>query len=122
MGSLEMLRKRIEGDPRALRLLDNAMMGAERGAALTQRLLAFARRQELRPEAINVGRLVSGMQDLLSRSLGPEVRVAQEIDHSLPAIRIDADRRRRDHFRHRSTRAERRARGRRPFARGLCAP
>ena len=54
LGSLELLKKRLAGDPTAQRLLDNALKGAERGAALTQRLLAFARRQELRPEAVDI--------------------------------------------------------------------
>ena len=91
MGSLEMLRKRVADDAGALRLLDNALKGAERGAALTQRLLAFARRQELRPEAIDVHELVIGMRDLLSRSLGPSVRVEQAIDQALPLVSVDAN-------------------------------
>ena len=49
-GSLELLRKRLPDDPKLLRLIDNAMQGAQRGASLTQRMLAFARRQELKPE------------------------------------------------------------------------
>ncbi|HEX7944951.1 MAG TPA: PAS domain S-box protein, partial [Phenylobacterium sp.] len=47
LGSLELLKKRLPDDPRALALLENAVMGAERGAALTQRMLSFARKQEL---------------------------------------------------------------------------
>src|SRR5215212_7560548 len=47
LGSLELLRKRLPDDPRSRRLLENAVQGAERGAALTQRLLAFARKQDL---------------------------------------------------------------------------
>jgi signal transduction histidine kinase len=55
LGSLELLKKRIaRDDSRSHRLLDNAVQGAERGAALTQRLLAFARRQELKPETVDV--------------------------------------------------------------------
>jgi PAS domain S-box-containing protein len=50
LGSLELLRKRLPNDPRAHLLLDNALLGAQRGAALTQRMLAFARRQELKSE------------------------------------------------------------------------
>ncbi len=52
LGSLELLRKRLPDDPKLLRLLDNAVQGAQRGAALTQRMLAFARRQQLKPEAV----------------------------------------------------------------------
>ncbi len=49
LGSLELLRKRLPDDPKMLRLLDNAVHGAQRGALLTQRMLAFARRQDLKP-------------------------------------------------------------------------
>src|SRR6202790_5023683 len=49
LGSLTLLEKRLPDDPRSHRLLQNAVQGAQRGAALTQRLLAFSRRQELKP-------------------------------------------------------------------------
>ncbi len=91
IGSLEILQKRMGDDPTAHRLLDNAMKGAERGAALTKRLLAFARRQELRPEAVAIGELVLGMKDLLARSLGPEIRITQDLPADLPPILIDAN-------------------------------
>ena len=48
----------------------SAMKGAERAAALTQRLLAFARLQPLAPQAVDIARLVTGMSDLLNRALG----------------------------------------------------
>src|SRR5581483_12006139 len=70
LGSLQLLKKRIGGDAVAERLLDNAFKAAERGSALTQRLLAFARRQELRPETVCVPALIGGMRDLLERALG----------------------------------------------------
>src|SRR5262249_2488888 len=73
LGSLELVRNRIGQDPKILALVDNAIQGAQRGTSLTQRLLAFARRQELKPEAIDIPELVQGMADLLQRSLGPAV-------------------------------------------------
>jgi signal transduction histidine kinase len=91
LGSLELLRKRMSDDPGAQRLLDNALKGAERGAALTQRLLAFARRQELRPEAIDIADLIAGMRDLLSRSLGPTTTVTEEIAEGLPPVLADVN-------------------------------
>ena len=91
IGSLEILQKHMGDDPTAHRLLDNAMKGAERGAALTKRLLAFARRQELRPEPVALGDLVLGMKDLLARSLGPEIRITQDLPADLPPILIDAN-------------------------------
>ena len=71
LGSLELMRKRLPDDPKLMALLDNAVQGAQRGATLTKRMLAFARRQELKPEAVDIPELVRGMTDLLQRSLGP---------------------------------------------------
>src|SRR3546814_4839964 len=50
LGNLEIVRKRMPGDPKITQLLDNATQGALRGVSLTQRLLAFARRQKLTTE------------------------------------------------------------------------
>ena len=91
IGSLEILQKRLADDPVCRRLLDNAMQGAQRGAALTKRLLAFARRQELRPQAVALSELVAGMTDLLARSLGPETRVVLDLPPDLPSVLIDAN-------------------------------
>ncbi|NIJ09481.1 PAS domain S-box-containing protein [Sphingomonas vulcanisoli] len=78
-----------EPDPRAKRALDNALKGAERAAALTQRLLAFARRQPLAPKQIDIDRLVSGMSDLLKRSLGEVVSL--DVITTPGLWRIEAD-------------------------------
>jgi signal transduction histidine kinase len=91
IGSLEILQKRLKDDPTAQRLLDNAMQGAQRGAALTKRLLAFARRQELRPQAISLENLITGMEELLTRSVGPEIRIIQNLPADLPLVLIDAN-------------------------------
>jgi PAS domain S-box-containing protein len=76
-GSLELLRKRI--DQRRFDGLERYIKGAEdstqRAAALTQRLLAFARAQKLDPKPTNVNRLIAGMEDLIRRTVGPEVIV-----------------------------------------------
>ncbi len=72
IGSLELLRKQVT-DERLLGLIGNALKGATRGVSLTQRMLAFARKQELQPSPVNVCELVGGMADLLSRSLGPTI-------------------------------------------------
>ncbi|MDO6414683.1 MHYT domain-containing protein [Sphingomonas sp. BIUV-7] len=90
IGNLELLRKRVSEDERAARYVASALEGAQRGAALTQRLLAFARRQDLRPEAVDVPELVRGMTDMLQRSLGPMIRVETHFPLRLPAARADA--------------------------------
>jgi len=89
--SLDLLKKRIAHDERALALLDNAANGAERGARLTQRMLAFARRQELSIAPVHLGTLVSGMQGLIERALGPSVSIHTDIPNDLPNVSADAN-------------------------------
>lgn len=91
IGNLDLLRKRLPDDPRSARLIETAMKGAERGAALTQRMLSFARRQELEPEAVEVPRLVAGMTDLLQRSIGPSVTIETDFPPDLPQAHVDAN-------------------------------
>jgi PAS domain S-box-containing protein len=79
LSSLELLRKRLPHDPKLTQLVDNATQGAERGVSLVQRMLAFARRQELKVEPVDVPRLVRGMQELLQRTLGPSVVVETRV-------------------------------------------
>jgi signal transduction histidine kinase/CheY-like chemotaxis protein len=89
MGNLELLRKRLPDDPRLRRLVDGALQGAERGASLTQRLLAFARQQDLRAVSADLKNLIDGMTDLLDRSLGPRILLRRNIPDGLPPARID---------------------------------
>jgi len=89
LGSLELLRKRLPDDVRSHTLLDNAIHGAERGAALTQRMLAFARRQELTLQAVHLPGLVDGMMGLLERSIGPRIAIRTQFAQGLPLIRSD---------------------------------
>ncbi len=89
LGNLQLLRKRLPDDPRFSRLIDGAMQGAERGATLTKRMLAFARRQELKPETVDVMRLVTGIEELLRRTLGPTIQISLDSRHDLPSIRVD---------------------------------
>ena len=86
LGSLELLKKRIPADPGLLRLLDNAMLGARRGATLTQRMLAFARRQELDVQPLELPRLVAGMRDLLASSIGAGAEIKTEFPPGLGAV------------------------------------
>jgi signal transduction histidine kinase/CheY-like chemotaxis protein len=91
MGNLDLLRKRVPNDPRLHRLIDGAVQGAERGASLTQRLLAFARQQDLRAVPVDLTALVQGMIDLLERSLGPRVVLRLDLPENLPPARVDAN-------------------------------
>jgi PAS domain S-box-containing protein len=74
-GNLELIERAVADDPRASQRLKNALHGADRAAQLTRQLLAFARRQPLAPQVINLARLVSEMADLLRRTLGEAIEV-----------------------------------------------
>ncbi|PBN41431.1 hybrid sensor histidine kinase/response regulator [Sphingobium sp. D43FB] len=77
LGNLELLELRIsQGRLEAIgRHLETAQGAAKRAAALTQRLLAFSRRQTLDPTAVNVNRLISGLEDLIRRTVGPSIEI-----------------------------------------------
>ena len=89
IGSLELLRKKMPEDPKLLRLVDIALEGAHRGSSLTKRLLAFARRQDLKSERIDVPELIAGMADLLARSLGPTIAMELRIAPHLSDVHAD---------------------------------
>jgi signal transduction histidine kinase len=89
LGNLDLLRKYLPDDPKLSRLIDGAIQGAERGAVLTKRMLAFARRQELKPETVAVPALVESMVEMLSRSLGPGIRIATDFAADVPPTRVD---------------------------------
>ncbi|MGC2199715.1 MAG: response regulator, partial [Stellaceae bacterium] len=90
LGSLELLQRRVPRElPQLMRLVDNAVRGAQRGAALTQRMLAFARRQELNLEPVDIPALVRGMTELLERSIGPTITI--ETRFPLGLSRVTAD-------------------------------
>jgi PAS domain S-box-containing protein len=89
LGSLELLRKRLPNDPQIMRLLNNAVLGAQRGAALTQRMLAFARKQELNTKPVDVLTLVRSMTDLLERTIGSSVQIQTQFPLLLSKVKAD---------------------------------
>ncbi len=89
LSSLELLGKRLPEDPQARRLLDNATEAARRGATLTQRMLAFARRQDLNLVRVEIPAMVQGMADLIQRALGPTIQIDVRFPLNLPAIIAD---------------------------------
>jgi PAS domain S-box-containing protein len=91
LGSLTLLRKSLPDDPRTSRLLDGATQGAERGATLTKRLLAFARRQELKLEAVEIQKLIPDMLDFLRQSVGPNITIEVDILSDVQPVKIDAN-------------------------------
>jgi signal transduction histidine kinase/ActR/RegA family two-component response regulator len=79
VGGIDLALRRLNGPRREVMMhLNNAMEGATRAAALTRRLLSFARSEPLLPESVNTAGLIHGMSDLLDRTLGERIRI--EID------------------------------------------
>ena len=91
VASLELLEIRIPDDEHVHKLLANAKAAAFRGSALTQRMLAFARRQQLKPTAVDLMALVRGMSDLLQRSLGTHISVEVKFPLKLERVLVDAN-------------------------------
>lgn len=91
LGNLEIVQKRIGDDPKLTRLLENATQGALRGVSLTQRMLAFARRQELKTEAVDIPQLVQGITGLLRSSLGPNIKIETRFPLELDRVLADTN-------------------------------
>lgn len=91
LSSLELLKRKLPEDRRLFSLVENAMQAAQRGAALTQRMLAFARRQALDQRPIDLVELVQDMRDLLQRSLGPSINIETRFPPSLAKVRTDSN-------------------------------
>ena len=89
--SMELLRKRLPQDERLASLVDNASEGVKRGISLTQRMLSFARRQDLDQKPVNLHELVFGMTDLLQRSLGPSIIIESKFPLGLSMVRADSN-------------------------------
>jgi PAS domain S-box-containing protein len=90
LGNLELLGHRLS-DPKSQKLLLSAAQAAERGARLTQQLLAFARKQRLEPEAVDLNHLVAGMGDILLRTIGATVRIETVLGEDLWTALVDVN-------------------------------
>jgi PAS domain S-box-containing protein len=90
LGNLE-LAERHEQAPDKLRLLRNATHAAERGATLIHHLLAFGRRQHLRPEPVDLNHLVAEAMEMLERALGPAIEIETALVHDLWPALADAN-------------------------------
>ncbi|MGB7828531.1 MAG: ATP-binding protein [Pseudolabrys sp.] len=84
------IAKRGVVEARAERALNNALVGAERAAQLTQRLLAFSRRQPLNPRALDINKLIVAISDLLTRTLGENIELETISGAGLWNVEVDA--------------------------------
>jgi PAS domain S-box-containing protein len=89
-GNLQMLEDAITDRPEALALSRQAIGAAERGGALTRKLLAFARKQPLNPVPVDLNLLVTEFRDLVQRTFGEQVYVQLRLDERLPQLMADA--------------------------------
>ena len=87
-GGLDMLDRQTDPDRRR-RLMEGMVQAAQRGAGLTRQLLAFSRRQKLRPEAVDIASQIGGMRELLDRSLRGDVHVEFDFPDGLWPVEVD---------------------------------
>ena len=91
IGGLDLIHRKQIGDARTQRLIEGALQSAEKARLLVQRLLAFARRQPLQPTAVDVGRVVTDMGDLIASTSGPRVKLDVAVEPDLPPAMADAN-------------------------------
>jgi nitrogen-specific signal transduction histidine kinase/ActR/RegA family two-component response regulator len=90
VGGIDLAQRRLNGPRREVLMhLNNAMEGATRAAALTRRLLSFARSEPLMPERVDSRELIGGMSDLLDRTLGERIRVEVDLERDAWPIYVD---------------------------------
>ncbi|MFZ0460227.1 MAG: PAS domain S-box protein, partial [Rhodoplanes sp.] len=80
IGNVQLLRERLDNDDiKAREFLDDALWSARRAGELTHRLLAFARKQPLKPSVIDLNDVVRGMSELLRRTLGAQIHIEESL-------------------------------------------
>jgi signal transduction histidine kinase/ActR/RegA family two-component response regulator len=90
VGTLDLLQRKLDGqDPRTDRWIANALQSSERAKTLVQRLLGFARRQELQSSAVDMAALIDGMRDLVTSSIGPTIELRLRYARELPQALAD---------------------------------
>jgi signal transduction histidine kinase len=90
VGGIDLALRRLSGPRREVMMhLNNAMEGATRAAALTRRLLSFARSEPLLPERVDSNELIDGMSDLLDRTLGEQIQIDVQVDPDAWPIYVD---------------------------------
>jgi signal transduction histidine kinase len=90
IGNLNLAKRRMaKGEADIGRFIEGAIDGANRAAALTQRLLAFSRQQPLAPEVVDLNRMIGGMSELLDRSLGELISLESVLAAGLWRVKVD---------------------------------
>lgn len=89
LGYLDLIALNLADDASMRRPIDGAIQAAERGTMMTRRMLALARRQEPRPETVDIVRRIDGLRAMLRRSLGPRIELDLAFEEGLAAARVD---------------------------------
>lgn len=89
MSSFDLIRRKPDDRGRVVRMAENGLAAAERGAKLTSQLLAFSRSQKLELKPLRPADLIHGMHDMLARTLGPQVRIQLDL-RTCEGVRSDA--------------------------------
>ena len=89
MSNLQLLESDESLSPAAGKVVERALKASERGASLTRRMLAFARRQPLQAEAVDVDAMIDGLQDLVAHSVGQAITVQMDLQAGGARVFID---------------------------------
>ncbi|MEH6404764.1 MAG: PAS domain S-box protein [Sneathiella sp.] len=89
-GNIELLKEQLEENSALSNLAGNALAAVDRGASLTQRLLAFSRKQVLVPQKVHLPDLVDGMKEILSRALAEDIEIITSYGENIWPVILDA--------------------------------
>ena len=89
IGNLDILSETTSADPAQQELVTSAIGAAVSGSELTRRLLAFARRQPLQPEQVDLNALIEDISQLLRRTLGENIEISLDLDRGIPRVAVD---------------------------------
>ncbi|MBL6928833.1 MAG: PAS domain S-box protein [Rhodospirillales bacterium] len=89
MGNLDLLRHNVAEDPEAMKFVETAFRGTERGAALTKKLLSFSRADGANQELTDVNDSINGMENLIAKSLTAKISVETQLAEDLWTVNID---------------------------------
>lgn len=89
MGNIDLAQRKIEKGSPEYQRMDTAKKAANRGAELTKRMLAVARRQPLQPKPTNVNDIIKEMADILPRTLGPDIEMSYDVNEDIPDVLVD---------------------------------
>lgn len=89
MGNIDLAQRKIDKNSPEYQRMDTAKKAASRGAELTKRMLAVARRQPLQPKATNINSIIKDMADILPRTLGPDIEMKYDLNDNVPDVLVD---------------------------------